>query len=179
MNERKAVTGETRGEYHKADKKEKSLIPDQYLRITGYNRQYAIRLLSAPPAKTATLVLNGKTVVLKAEKKPKPKNQLCKPVYTRETIARIQTIWRFYWYTCGSYLAELIRQTIDFLCSSRTPNFHITPAIHAQLLAISERQIDRLLKPAKNTSCGCTAYPEPQARPPPSLKNPRPDPVHR
>jgi hypothetical protein len=60
MNERKAVTQETRGAYLKADKKEKGLIPDQYVRLTEYNRKYAIRILSAPPAKTATLVIDGK-----------------------------------------------------------------------------------------------------------------------
>jgi hypothetical protein len=53
MNERKAVTRETRGEYRKAGKKEKGLILDQYVRLTGYNRKYAIRILSSPPPKTA------------------------------------------------------------------------------------------------------------------------------
>jgi hypothetical protein len=68
MNERKAVTREPRGEYHKAGKKEKGLILDQYVRLTGYNRMYAIRVLSTPPGKITTLVINGKTVVSKAEK---------------------------------------------------------------------------------------------------------------
>jgi hypothetical protein len=57
---------------------------------------------------------------------------------------------RFYWYKCGSYLAELIRQNIGFLTASTKPNFHITPEIRTRLLAISGRQIDRLLKSAKN-----------------------------
>jgi hypothetical protein len=89
MNERKAVTRETREEYHKAGKKEKGLILDQYVRLTGYTRKYAIRVLSSPPGKTATVVIDGKTVVVKTEKKPKPKTRLGKPVYTRETVACI------------------------------------------------------------------------------------------
>jgi hypothetical protein len=68
MNERKAVTRETRGEYLKAGQKEKGLILDQYLRLTGYNRKHAVRVLSTPPAKTATVVIDGKTLVLKVEK---------------------------------------------------------------------------------------------------------------
>jgi hypothetical protein len=92
MNERKAVTRETREEYLKAGKKEKGLILDQYLRLTGYNRKYAVRALSTPPAKTTTVVIDGKTLVLKAGKKPKPKNRLGKPLYARETLARIETI---------------------------------------------------------------------------------------
>jgi hypothetical protein len=74
MKERKAVTRETRGEYLKAGKKEKGLILDQYLRLTGYNRKYAIRALLTPPAKTTTAVIDGNPLVFKAEKKPKPKN---------------------------------------------------------------------------------------------------------
>ncbi|MDR2795435.1 MAG: hypothetical protein LBB47_01840, partial [Spirochaetaceae bacterium] len=69
MNEQKAVTRETREEYHKAGKKEKGLILDQYVRLTGYNRKYAVRLLSKPVAgKTVMTVIDGKTVVYKAEK---------------------------------------------------------------------------------------------------------------
>jgi hypothetical protein len=74
MNERKAVIRETRGEYHKVGKKETGLIPDQYVRLTGYTRKYAVRVLSSPPAKTAPVVIDGKTVVFKAEKSRNRKN---------------------------------------------------------------------------------------------------------
>jgi hypothetical protein len=150
MNEKKAITRESRREYQKADKKEKGLILDQYVRLTGYNRKYAIRVLSEPFDKTATMVKNGKTIVFKTEKKTRPKNRLGKPIYTGETIACLETIWQFYWYKCGSYLAEFMRHNINFLSASRRPDFHITPEIRAQLCAISGRQIDRLLKPAKD-----------------------------
>jgi hypothetical protein len=150
MNERKAITRETRREYQHPGKKEKGLILDQYVRLTGYNRKYAIRVLSLSFAKMAAMVRDEKTVVFKAEKKPRPKNRLGKPIYTGETIACLESIWRFYWYKCGPYLACLIRDNIDFLAASKKPNFHITPEIRAQLCAISGRQIDRLLKPARD-----------------------------
>jgi hypothetical protein len=35
---------------------------------------------------------------LKAGKKPKPKTRLDKPVYTPDTVACIEAVWRFYWY---------------------------------------------------------------------------------
>jgi hypothetical protein len=126
------------------------LILDQYVRPTGYNRKYAVRVLSAPPAKTTTFVIDGKTVVFNVGKKPKPKNRLGKPVYTPDTIACIKAIWRFYRYKCGSYPTELLRQNIDFLSSSRMPDFHITPEIRARLPAISGRQTGLLLKPARD-----------------------------
>jgi hypothetical protein len=93
---------------------------------------------------------DGKTVVFKAEKKPRPKNRLGKPIYTGETCACLENIWRFYWYKCGPYLACLIRQNIDFLMASKKPDFPITPELRAPICAISGRQIDRLLKPAKD-----------------------------
>jgi hypothetical protein len=140
MNEKKAVMPETRGDYQKAGKKKIGLILDQYIRLTGYNRKYAVRVLSKPFGKSTTVVIGGTTVVCKAEKKPKPKNRPGKPIYTGGTLACI----------------ELGRQNIDFLMASNKPDFHITLEIRAQLLTISGRQIDRLLKPAKDAlrSCG-------------------------
>jgi hypothetical protein len=149
MDEKKAVTRETRREYQHAGKKEKGLILDQYVRLTGYNRKYAIRVLSMPFVKTATMAGDGKTVVFKAGKKPRPKNRLGKPIYTGETSACLENIWRFYWYKCGPYLACFIRQNIDFPMASKKPDFPITPELRAQLCVISGRQIDRLLKPAR------------------------------
>ncbi|MDR2782462.1 MAG: hypothetical protein LBB48_01230 [Treponema sp.] len=66
MNERKAVTRETRGAYLKAGKKEKGLILHRYVRLTGYNRKPAVRVLAKPAAgKTG---IDGETVVCKEEK---------------------------------------------------------------------------------------------------------------
>jgi hypothetical protein len=149
MSERKAVIRETRANYQKADKKAKGLILDQFVKLTGYARKYAIRVLAKRPSR-ATLVTGGKTVVLRPEKKPRPKNRLGKRIYTKETIDCLEKIWWFYRCKCGPYLAEIIRQNIDFLVASRKPKFHLTPGIRAQLAAVSGRQIDRLLKPVKD-----------------------------
>jgi hypothetical protein len=97
----------------------------------------------------AVLVVSGKTVRLKGEKKARPRNRLGKSIYTRETVAVLEAIWDFHWAKCGPYLSVYIRENIDFLERSQKPDFHITPAIRAQLLAISGRQIDRVLRPAK------------------------------
>jgi hypothetical protein len=70
MNERKAVTRETSGEYHKAGKKEKGLILDQYVRLTGYNRKYALRVLSTSPAKTETEKPTGQTALHRGNRCP-------------------------------------------------------------------------------------------------------------
>jgi hypothetical protein len=96
--------------YQHAGRKEKCLSPDRYVRLTGYNRKYAIRVLSMPLARTAAMAGDGEIVVFKAEKKPGPKNRPCKPRCTGETIACLENIRRFYRYKCGPCPACLIRQ---------------------------------------------------------------------
>jgi hypothetical protein len=150
MNERKDVIRETKVNYQKADKKAKGLILNQLVKLTGYARKYAIRVLGKRSAR-ATLVMGGKTVVLRAEEKKRSKNRLGKKMYSKETVDCLEKIWWFYRCTCGSYLAEIIRQNSGFLAASRRPGFHLTLGIRAQLVAISGRQIDRLLKPIKDT----------------------------
>jgi hypothetical protein len=40
------VTREIKKEYRKAGRKEKTVLLDQFVKLTGYNRKYAVRLLS-------------------------------------------------------------------------------------------------------------------------------------
>jgi hypothetical protein len=82
MNEKKAGTRETRGAYQKAGKKERVFILDQYIRLSGYNRKHAVRVLSKPFGKSTTLVIGGNTAVCKAEKSQSRKTRLGKPIYT-------------------------------------------------------------------------------------------------
>jgi hypothetical protein len=49
MSERKSLTREIRGEYCNAGKKDKMVMLDQFIKLTGYNRKYAIRLLYVEP----------------------------------------------------------------------------------------------------------------------------------
>ena len=44
MRHKKAITADTRKRYAKATKKEKTIILDQLIAITGYNRTYAARI---------------------------------------------------------------------------------------------------------------------------------------
>lgn len=83
-------------------------------------------------------------------KKPKSKNRLDKPVCTPDATARIEAIRRFYRYKRGFCPAELLRQNINFLSSSRTPDFHITPGIRARSQAIYGQRTGYPLKPAKD-----------------------------
>jgi len=56
---KKTVTGEYKPRYQKATKKEKKAIPDEFIRLTGYRRKSAVRLLNAKRVKQAAVYMNG------------------------------------------------------------------------------------------------------------------------
>jgi hypothetical protein len=147
MKERQALTRETCVRYRKSRKKDKSKILDEFVKNTGYNRNYALHLL-ANWGKTAVLKLAGKLVRLKADTLRKRKRGGGrKPVYQPATIKALCLIWEFFDYLCGKRLAPFIREQMPFLKPCR--EFGITKEVQAQLLAISPATIDRKLKPER------------------------------
>jgi hypothetical protein len=147
MKEKQAVTRQVRSRYLKAGRKEKPAILDEFIRITGYkNRKYALRILNKPQAPQALLIVKGKAVKLKPQKK-RPANRTGKKIYTDEAIASLRLVWAFFWYKCGKILAPLMRQQMDAIAS--WPAFGITADIKAKLLTISPATIDRVLKKDK------------------------------
>ena len=45
MRQKKAVTRELRDRYQRASKKEKTMMLNEFIRLTGYNRCYACQIL--------------------------------------------------------------------------------------------------------------------------------------
>ena len=136
MKEKQAVTREYKPRYQEARKKEKTVLLDEFVRLTGYRRKSAIRVLSAKPAA-------GKAVKLKPEKK-RPANRKGKRVYTGEVIDCLRMVWTFFWYKCGKILAPLMRQQMGYIAGWAA--FKITPEIREKLMKISPATIDRYLK---------------------------------
>ena len=104
MKEKKSLTRETCGRYRKSEKKGKTTILDEFCQATGYNRKYALHLLTNW-GKTEVLKVNGKMVKLKAGTAKRRKGGGRKPVYGPEVIAALRLIWAFFWYRCGKLLA--------------------------------------------------------------------------
>ncbi|MDR0706363.1 MAG: hypothetical protein LBF60_00615 [Treponema sp.] len=105
-------------QYRQADRKKKSGILDEYLRLTGYHRKYALALL-AGWGKGTFLMADGKPVKLKTGTAKRWKGGGRKPVYGIEVIASIRTIRAFFWYRCGrtegpKLLPPLIREQMPF-----------------------------------------------------------------
>jgi hypothetical protein len=152
MQEKQAVSRQVHSRYLHAGRKEKSAILDDFIRITGCkNRKYALRILNKPLEPQALLVVKGKAIKLKPQKK-RPANRTGKKIYTDEVIASLRLIWVYFWYKCGrtegtQILAPFMRQQMDYIALCQA--FGITADIKAKLLTISPATIDRVLKKDK------------------------------
>ena len=146
MKEKQAVTREYKPRYQKASKKEKKALLDEFIRLTGYHRKSAVRLLNAKPVKQVFLYVDGKPIKIKPEKK-RPSNRKGKRIYTDEVIHVLRLVWTFFWFKCGKILAPLMRQQMPYI--AQWPAFGITEGIAEKLKTISPASIDRYLKKDK------------------------------
>ena len=146
MNQKKAVTREYMPRYQKASKKEKKEILNEFIKLTGYHRKSAVRLLNAKPVKQVMIYVKGKPILIKPEKK-RPSNRKGKRIYTDEVINVLRLVWTFFWYKCGKILAPLMRQQMEYI--AKWPAFKITEEIAQKLTKISPASIDRYLKKDK------------------------------
>jgi hypothetical protein len=148
MKEKKAVTQEYKPRYQKASKKDKKVLLDEFTRLTGYHRKYAVRLLGTKPVKQVIIYGDGKAVKIKPGKK-RPANRKGKRVYSDEVIAALRLVWTFFWFKCGKILAPFMRQQMPSI--AQWPAFNITAEIAEKLIKISPASIDRYLKKDKES----------------------------
>ena len=100
MREKQAVTREYKPRYQKARKKEKRALPDGYIKLTGYHRKSAVRLLCAKPVKRVMLYRNGTAIKIKPEKK-RPANRSGRRIYTDGVIDCLRPVRTFFRFKCG------------------------------------------------------------------------------
>jgi len=146
MKEKRAVTQEIARRYRRADKKGKHQILDEFTRTTGYNRKYAIHLLTNW-GKKKTVMIDGKPVQLVVGKPKKKKKRVGSIIYGEPVRKAIRRLWELYDYMCGKRLAFLIRLNIDVLLQD--PDLSIDVSLREKLLSISPATIDRLLTPER------------------------------
>jgi hypothetical protein len=143
MKEKQTLTREYAPRYRQANRTMKSVILDEYVRLTGYHRKYALAIL-ARWGKTLFMEADGKPVKVQAGTAKRRKGGGRKLCYGPEVIASLRAIWVFFWYPCGKLLAPLLREQMGFFAAWRP--FHITADSKAKLLRISPATIDRALK---------------------------------
>ena len=112
--------------YHRATKKEKHTILNEFVQNTGYKRKYAITLLNHPPV----------------EKQPVKRRRPRKyPISLTRTLVQL---WRYANGICGKRLVPFLPEFIRVL--EHHHEIAITPEDKALLLQMSPATCDRLLR---------------------------------
>jgi len=116
-----------RGRYHKADKKEKGKILDEFVKVTGYHRKAATRLMLKIP-------------ILSSGHRGRPSQ-------FKALVTPLSNIWEASDRLCSKRLQPFLPEIIQVL--RRNGELHIDAATEAQLIKLSASTIDRLLKPKR------------------------------
>ena len=112
--------------YQQASRLEKQRMLDEFCKVTRYHRKSALRLLNgAPPARPPRV----------PRRRP--------PTYGTRVIQVLAAIWRAAGYPWSVRLKALLPLWLPWA----RPRFRLTPALEAQLLRLSPRQMDRRLAP--------------------------------
>jgi len=114
--------------YRKAEAEEKGQILDEFCRVCGYHRKYAIRLLgqACPPLRPRT-------------------RRSRRPAYGPQVIQALALIWEAAGYPWSVRLKALLPLWLPWL----RQRVVLTPPLERQVLQISPRQIDRRLRSRK------------------------------
>ncbi len=144
MTSRAEVTSRYAKAYVKASKKDEGRVLGHVVEVTGWSRDNARRRLVAAAKR---LPGSGR----QAAKRPrKPRS----PKFSYDALKVLQKVWAASGGQCGKYLAASMRTQLDGL--ERHGELvdgvdRYSPAVRAELLAMSAASIDRYLKGAKAT----------------------------
>lgn len=144
MASRAEVTTRFARAYVKASKKDKRLILDQVMSVTGWSRDNARRRLvqaaKRPPGA-------GRRVAARPRKPRAPK-------YSYDALKVLQRVWAASGGQCGKYLRASMALQLDGLERHGELEFgcdRYSPDVREELLTMSAASIDRYLKTAKAT----------------------------
>jgi len=116
------------GRYRKASKPLRSRILDEFCQVCGYNRKYAIRLLSGPAPQRNNIPSRGR-----------------RPTYAAKVIGALTAIWQAAGYPCSARLKALLPLWLPWAIKQLT----LSAQAQSQLLKISPATIDRRLAAKK------------------------------
>jgi hypothetical protein len=119
-----------RPRYRKANKREKSLILDEFVAATRYNRKYAIQLLR-----------NGQS-------RPSQKKRGRRLIYGPDVVAALVQVWEACGHLCGKRLKPFLPDMVEAL--ERHGELKLAPETRSKLLQMSASTIDRRLKGARS-----------------------------
>ena len=142
MASRAEVTTRYAKAYVKASKKDKGLILDQVMSVTGWSRDNARRRLAQAAKRPPGM---GRSVAARPRKPRSPK-------YSYDALKVLQRAWAASGGQCGKYLAASMALQLDGLERHDELKFghdRYSPEVRQELLTMSAASIDRYLKTAK------------------------------
>ena len=114
--------------YREADRRQKTIILNEFIASTSYKRKYAIRLFSLPEMPS-----------VKTIKKPRPR------FYGEAVQDALLVAWAAANYIASKRLAPFLEEFVPAL--ERYGHLKLTEEVRTQLISISPATIDRLLQP--------------------------------
>lgn len=117
--------------YRGVSKTMKQIILNEFCRVCGYNRKYAIYKLSGPPPE---------------EIRERVRSRNRDVVYSDTALEIIESVWENTGYPWSRRLKVILREWMPWV----KKKYEVTPAIEKELLLISARQLDRRLKSKKD-----------------------------
>jgi hypothetical protein len=143
MKERKRLAEATAGRYRKAGKKEKGVILNEFVELTGFARSYA------------ALVLRNQGRVVAVNRKLRVRGDVGKklprrgrgPTYDERVVQALVRVWRIMDYICGKRLAPVLGEIVERL--QRHNELRCDAETRKKLMRMSAATIDRLLRPER------------------------------
>ena len=117
--------------YREGRRTEKTAMLEEFCKVCGYNRKYAIGLLSRPLSKAAA---RRRVTVRSAS-------------YSKASISTLAKVWEASGYLCSQRLKAALPQWLPWI----KKHFEVNGEMEKELLGISARQMDRRLSPHKRT----------------------------
>ena len=148
MREKKALTAEIQNRYNKATKKTKAVILDEFTATTGYNRNYAARILRLKVGKVIGYSRIGGRRIKYIIGKRKRKKYRKPRIYTYDVFLALRKIWVVFDFICSKRLAPFMAEAVEKLEYHR--EIDLTEKVREKLLKISASTIDRLLRSEKD-----------------------------
>ena len=143
MKERKRIAEATAGRYRKASKRERGVMLNEFVELTGFARSYA------------ALVLRNQGRVVQVNHKLRVRGDLGKKLprrgrgatYDEQTVKALVQVWRIMDYICGKRLAPVLGEIVERLL--RHNELVCDAALSKKLVRMSAATIDRLLRPER------------------------------
>jgi len=142
MQQRQAVAAKVASRYQRSSKKEKSVILNELVELTEYNRTYARRVLR----QTGKRVQQGKQVFRAAVRSRAQRRRSC--YYDEKVKVALLKIWRVMDYICAKRLQAALPELV--LVLERHNELHCDRLTKEKLSRISAATIDRLLRVARD-----------------------------